>query len=203
MGTRGRAAAGTRLRSTNRLPPAMKAGRVFRMLLAMAVVALAASLAACGSSEDKKNLSEGEPVQLGDLQYKVEFSRFLNPSDVEDHQYLVGQPAPKPDQIYLGIFVQILNKNKSSAATIPSGWTITDTQNQNYYPLPSRSPYALRLGTPIAPQDQVPVPDSAPQVGPIEGSLVLFLLPDAATENRPLRLIIPGQGGPAEVSLDI
>jgi hypothetical protein len=203
MGVQPRASADTRPRSTNRLPPAMKAGRVLRMLLALAVVALAATLAGCGTSEDKNNLSEGEPVQLGDLQYTVEFSRFLNPSDVEDHQYLVGQPAPTADQTYLGIFVRILNKNKSSAATIPSGWTITDTQNQNYYPIPSKSLYALHLGTPIAPEDQVPVADSAAQVGPIQGSLVLFLLPVAATQDRPLRLIIPGQGGPAEVNLDL
>ena len=40
--------------------------------------------------------------------------------------------------------------------TIPSGWAITDTQHQNYYPLPSSSPYALHLGTAIDPQDQVP-----------------------------------------------
>jgi hypothetical protein len=180
----------------------MKAGRVLRVLLAMVVVALASTLSACGSSTDIKDLSEGQPVQLGDLQYTVEFSRFLNPSDVEDREYLVGQPAPKPDQIYLGIFVQIVNKSKTSPVTIPSGWAITDTQNQTYSPLPSRSPYALHLGTPIDPEDQAPALDSPAQSGPINGSLVLFLLPDSAIENRPLRLIVPGQGGPAEVSLD-
>ncbi len=181
----------------------MKTRRLLRVPSALAVLALSATLVACNTSEDKQSLSEGQPVQLGDLQYTVEFSRFLNPNDVEDHEYLVGQPAPKPDQVYLGIFVQILNKNKASAVTVPSGWTITDTQHQNYYPVPSRSPYALRLGTPIGPQDQAPALDSTPQVGPIEGSMVLFSLPDSATEDRPLRLIIPGEGGPAEVSLDL
>jgi hypothetical protein len=180
----------------------MKARRLLRLLPALAVLALSAALAACNTSEDKQNLSEGETVQLGDLQYNVVFSRLLNPNDVEDHEYLVGQPAPKPDQLYLGIFVQILNKNKSSAVTVPSGWTITDTQHQNYYPLPSRSPYSLALGKPIPPEDQVPALDSTPQVGPIEGSLVLFSIPDSATEDRPLQLIIPGQGGSARVNLD-
>ena len=87
--------------------------------------------------------------------------------------------------------------------TVPSGWTITDTDHNNYYPLPSRSPYALRLGSPIGPEDQAPALDSTPQVGPIEGSMVLFSIPDSATEVRPVTLIIPGQGGPAEVELDI
>ena len=181
----------------------MKTRRLLRLLPALAVLALSAALVACNTSEDKRDLSEGQPVQLGDLQYNIVFTRFLNPNDVEDHEYLVGQPAPKPDQLYLGVFVQILNKNKNSPVTVPSGWTITDTEHNNYYPLPSRSPYALRLGAPIGPQDQAPALDSAPQVGPIEGSMVLFSIPDSATEVRPIRLIIPGEGGPAEVKLDV
>jgi hypothetical protein len=181
----------------------MKTRRLLRLLPALAVLALSAALVACNTSEDKRDLSEGEPVQLGDLQYNIVFSRFLNPNDVEDHEYLVGQPAPKPDQLYLGVFVQILNKNKNSPVTVPSGWTITDTEHNTYYPLASRSPYALRLGAPIGPQDQAPALDSTPQVGPIEGSMVLFSIPDSATEVRPIRLIIPGEGGPAEVTLDV
>lgn len=181
----------------------MKTRRLLRLLPALAVLVLSAALVACNTSEDKRNLGEGQPVQLGDLQYNVVFSRLLNPNDVEDHEYLVGQPAPKPDQLYLGVFVQILNKNKNSPVTVPSGWTITDTEHNNYYPLPSRSPYALRLGAPIGPQDQAPALDSTPQVGPIEGSMVLFSIPDSATEVRPIRLIIPGEGGPAEVKLDV
>ena len=45
--------------------------------------------------------------------------------------------------------------------------------------------------------------DSTPQQGPIEGSLVLFLLPDSASENRPLTLEVEGPEGPAEVTLDL
>jgi hypothetical protein len=181
----------------------MKTRRFLRLLPALAVLALSAALTACNTSEDKQNLSEGEPVQLGDLQYNVLFSRFLNPYDVEDKGYLVGQPLPKPHQLYLGVFVEIFNKNKSTSVTVPSGWTITDTEHKNYYPLPSKSPYALHLGAPIGPEDQAPALDSTAQVGPIAGSLVLFSIPDSATEDRPLRLIIPGVGGPAEVNLDV
>jgi hypothetical protein len=180
----------------------MRARRTFRLLPALAVLAIVAALAGCGTKQGT-SAAEGQPVQLGDLQYNVEFSRFLNPDDIEDHEYLIGQPPAGPDQLYLGIFVQILNKNKDSAVNVPSGWTITDTTDQNYYPLPSKSPYALDLGAPIGPEDQAPALDSTAQVGPIEGSMVLFSIPTAANENRPLTLQIPGQGGPAEITLDL
>jgi hypothetical protein len=180
----------------------MSARRLLCLLPALAVLALSAGLAACGTTEDKQDLAEGEPFELGELQYNVLFSRFLNPDDIEDAEYLAGQPPPDPDQLYLGVFVQILNKNKESPETIPSGWVVTDTDENNYLPLPSESPYALHFDSQIPPEDQVPALDSTPEVGPIAGSMVLFTIPDIATESRPLELIIPGEGGPAKVHLD-
>jgi len=182
----------------------MTARRLLRTSPALAGMALALVLSACGASNDAKTgLALGEPVQLGDLQYTVLFSRFLNPYDVEDKGYLVGQPLPKPDELYLGVFVQVANKSKTQRVPVPAGWSITDTEHNSYSPLPSRSPYALPLGRSIGTEDQAPALDSIPQVGPIQGSMVLFVIPDAATENRPLQLNIPGPGGPAEVELDI
>jgi hypothetical protein len=52
-------------------------------------------------------------------------------------------------------------------------------------------------------QEPIPTPDSTPQQGPIEGSLVLFQLPSSASESRPLTLSIEGPEGPAEVTLDL
>jgi hypothetical protein len=179
----------------------MTARRLFCLLPALAVLAASMAFSACGASEGI-DVSEGQPLRLGDLQYNVVFSRVLNPNDVEDKEYLVGQPAPAPDQLYLGLFVEILNKDKEDSTVVPAGWTITDTENNNYYPLPSTSPYALKLGDSIGPEDQAPALDSTPQAGPIAGSLVLFSLPDTATENLPLELLIPGPGGPAKVELD-
>ena len=180
----------------------MSARRLSRLLPALAVLALAAGLAGCGASEGT-SVSEGQPVLLGSLQYNVLFSRFLNPDDVEDHDYLLGQPAAGPDQLYLGVFVQIINKDKQASLTIPSDWTVVDTQHNTYNPLPSKSPYALPLGGRIGPEDQAPALDSTPQVGPIEGSMVLFSIPTAATQDRPLELVIPGTDGPAQIQLDI
>ena len=46
--------------------------------------------------------------------------------------------------------------------------------------------------------------DSTPEQGPIEGSVVLFLLPDDASQNRPLILEIDGpEGATGEVTLDL
>jgi hypothetical protein len=181
----------------------MTARRIFRLLPALAVLAIVAVLAGCGTKQGT-SVDEGQPVQLGDLQYNVEFSRFLNPDDVEDHGYLVGQPPSGGHELYLGIFVQIINKNKDAPVTIPTSWSITDTTDQSYFPVPSKSPYALPVGAPIGPEDQAPALDSTPQVGPIEASMLLFLIPDtAASENRPLTLQVPGPGGPAHIKLDL
>jgi hypothetical protein len=180
----------------------MTARRLLRTSPALAVLAVAAALAGCGS-ESTTSVSEGQPVQLGNAQYNVLFSRFLNPDDVEDHEYLVGQPATGPDQLYLGVFLQIINKDKEARQTIPSDMYITDTEHNTYDPLPTKSPYALRLGGSIGPEDQSPALDSSAQVGPIGGSLVLFSIPTSASQDRPLKMIIPGTGGPATVQLDI
>jgi hypothetical protein len=171
-------------------------------LLASLVLA-ASGLAGCGESNEKEGLMEGEPVELGQLQWNVIFSRFLNPSDAEDHAYLVGQRPPPADATYLGVFVQILNKDKEGPQHLPPTLTIVDTEHQSYESLPSESLYALQLGGEIASEDQVPALDSPPQVGPIKGSLVLFLIPDKAAEDRPLELVIPGEDGPATVDLDL
>ena len=174
--------------------------RAFCMLCAL--LALSPALVACGASNDETDVSEGIPVELGDLQYNVLFSRYLNPNDVEDREYLLGQPPPGPEQLYLGVFVQIVNKNKDAPEQIPSGWVVNDTEDKTYSPLPSESPYALSLDTPVGAEDQVPALDSTPQVGPISGSMVLFAIPDSATDNRPLELTIPGPEGTATVRLD-
>jgi hypothetical protein len=174
-------------------------------LLLFAVLALAATsfaLSACGYSSDSKDVVEGEPVKLGDLQYNVVFSRFLNPSDSEDSAYLVGQPKPPEGHNYFGIFLEVQNKSEETQ-TLASSFTITDAGQQTYDAIPSKSLYALPFGGEVESQEQIPVLDSTPQKGPIEGSLVLFELPASASENRPLTLSIPGPEGPAAVTLDL
>lgn len=179
--------------------------RLLLPLLAALIAGLASlSIAACGSSsEEKTGLMEGEPVTLGNLQYNVLFSRFLNPHDVEDREYLVGQPPPPPDAAYFGVFVQIINKSHKDPEQVPEQFKIVDTEDQAYLSLPSKSSYALKLGDSLGPEDLAPALDSSPQVGPIQASMVLFQIPDTAAENRPLRFVISGIDGPASFDLDI
>jgi hypothetical protein len=175
------------------------------LILALALLVSAAlSLAACGSSDEGLDVAEGEPVELGDLNYNVVFSRFLNPADTEDSAYVAGQSPPPPGSSYFGVFIQVENESDDVAQALPESLTITDITGAEYESIPSRSLYALRLGTRVGPEDQLPAPDSTPQQGPIQGSLVLFEIPDGATENRPLVLEIPGPGDEtAAVVLDL
>jgi hypothetical protein len=175
---------------------------VLPMLAALALVLLSVTISACGYSSDSKDVVEGEVVELGDLKYQVIFSRFLNPNDNEDSAYLVGQPPAAKGSGYFGIFLEVQNKSEESQK-LAETFTIADADEQTFDAIPSESLYAFPFGGEVEPQEPIPAPDSTPQQGPIEGSLVLFELPSSASENRPLTLSIDGPEGPAEVTLDL
>src|SRR5947207_2467074 len=65
-----------------------------RILAAAAACAATALLAAtgCSSTQTKLAVAEGTPVTLGNTQYDVQISRYLNPNDPEDEGYLQGAP---------------------------------------------------------------------------------------------------------------
>lgn len=171
-------------------------------LVTLVLLAVAVLLGAgCGAGNDL-NVIEGEPVDLGDLNYNVQLTRFLNPNDVEDAAYLVGQPKLPPGKKYLGVFVRIKN-NGGADATIPTDFKIEDTEHNGYKPVASKSPFALDLGGKIAPGETVPANDTTAANGPIQGAMIPFVLRDASTENRPLELTIPSNGESGQVKLDI
>jgi len=172
------------------------------LLAALALAALAIFVSACGYSSDSKDVVEGEVVKLGDLKYQVIFSRFLNPNDNEDSAYLVGQPPPEKGSSYFGVFIEVQNKSEQNQK-LSGGFTIKDADEETFGAVPSESLYAFPFGGEVEPQEPIPSPDSTPQQGPIEGSLVLFELPSTASENRPLTLFIASPEGPAEVTLDL
>jgi hypothetical protein len=175
---------------------------VLPLLAALFLGLLALTVSACGYSSDSKDVSEGEVVELGDLKYQVVFSRFLNPNDNEDAAYLVGQqPLPKGSS-YFGVFLEVQNKSEDTQKLAES-FTIKDAEDNTFDAIPSESLYAFPFGGEVESQEPVPAPDSTPQQGPIEGSLVLFELPASASESRPLTLFIAGPEGPAEVKLDL
>ncbi len=168
----------------------------------LALLALTVGVSACGYSSDSKEVAEGESMELGELKYNVTFSRYLNPNDTEDAAYLVGQEEPPKGESYFGVFFEVQNES-DEPQTLPSTLTITDAEDKEYEVLPSESIFALPFEGEVEPEEQIPVLDSPPQQGPIEGSVAIFLLPEEASENRPLTLHIEGAGEKGEVILDL
>jgi hypothetical protein len=173
-------------------------------LLAVAVAMAAAAmllLAACGE-ESETEVHEGEPIELGDLSYNVAITRFLNPDDSEDEQYLEGQPEPAPGEQYLAVFMTVENEGDETLQ-LPSDFRIADTTETTYKSLESDSPYALPLGAELGAGGEMPEPNTPASDGPIKGAMVLFLVSDQATDNRPLEFEIPSSSGDGKVELDI
>ena len=183
-----------------------------RVLLAVLLLAFSGlALAACGSDDSAEGAGgeeeievviEGEPIELEPFEYNVLFTRPLNRFDVEDREYLKDQPAPKPGETYIGVFIKVKNVD-DVAHEVPESFEIVDTAGGRYESIPSDSIYALPLGAELEPGDQLPEIDSTPQVGPIQASLLLYLVPDEVLELRPIELELEGEEERAAVELDL
>jgi hypothetical protein len=175
-----------------------------RALAVGAVLAGIASVVAtgCGEDENELNVKEGEPLELGDLRYNVQITRFLNPDDAEDAAYLQGEPDPAPGKAYLAVFMTVENAG-DDVLDVPGDFRVVDTRDNTYKPVPSDSAYALDPGTPVGSGEDLPAPDTPAASGPIKGAMVLFLVDQGVTENRPLELEIPSSSGDGHVELDI
>jgi hypothetical protein len=175
------------------------------LLALAALLALAVGVSACGYESHAHEVEEGAPVEVGELHYNATFSRYLNPNDPEDGPLLEGQPEAPPGEAYFGVFFEVKNET-DHAQPLPEVLTVTDTADNEYEVQESESILAFPLGGVVEAEEQVPVLDSPAQLGPIEGSVAIFLLPDEASENRPLILHIPpaeeGEEG-GEITLDL
>jgi hypothetical protein len=179
-------------------------GRTGALAIALSLAVVLVGAAGCGE-EEKENVVEGEPLELSDLKLNVQITRFLNPSDREDGDYLAGQQVPPPaGQEYLGVFIEIDNEG-SEDARLPTAadLSVVDTTGQAYEALDSDSPFALDLGGNIDAHSEVPAPDTPAAGGPTQGSIVLFLVPANVGENRPLELEISYRGEDGTIELDI
>lgn len=180
--------------------PGHKGALALAFILALALV----GATGCGNSPSKEG-DEGVPIQLGQLEINVQMTRFLNPTDHEDKDYLVGQPLPPPaDKSYLGVFLTM--KNHAGSGTripAPDQMTVVDTTGAGYQAVPSDTPFAAPLGTTLAGHGEIPVPDSPAESGPTQGAIVLFLMDQGVSENRPLKLEIEHDGETGEITLDI
>jgi hypothetical protein len=152
--------------------------------------------------EEVEVVIEGEPIELEPFEYNVLFTRPLNRFDIEDREYLKGQPAPGSTETYVGVFIKVKNKD-DIAHEIPESFEIVDTADGRYESIPSDSVYALPLGAELEPGEQFPQVGSTPQVGPIQASLLLYLVPDEVLELRPVELELEGEEERAAVELDL
>jgi hypothetical protein len=179
------------------------------MLVALALAALA--LGACGNKEERTlhGTTEGIYIDVGDLKYQVQISRLLNPNDREDSGYLVDLPADQqlgPKDNWFAVFMRVENtSDKPEPAT--NGYSIRDTQGNVYKPITMgpKNVFAYRAAV-LQPKDVLPFPDSPAGANTIQGAMLLFKIPVANFQNRPLVLEIPppsGAGETGSVDLDV
>jgi hypothetical protein len=183
----------------------------FAAICALALLA-AALLSACGKEGNKpgETVPEGLSTPLGGLRYTVFLTRQLNVANEEDKGYLPGTKEAPPGKGLYGIFLEACNKGKKEAVASNS-FRITDTQGNTFEPtdLAQDNPFAYHGGV-VPPQNCDPARGSLAQQGPTSGAVLLFTLPLANTENRPLELHIEGpfdaaagKRSEATVTLDI
>lgn len=164
------------------------------ILLAALLIAGGAVLAACGADEEEEHaVVEGEILELGDLEYRVQITRFLALDDAEDRNFRRGLPEPPIGKEYLATFLRIEN-NSDEAQTIPEDLHVVDTRGNEFDPIDTDNEFALPLGSDVPPGGTVPAANTPAASGPIGGAFVLFLIDETTPENRPLELEIPGPG---------
>jgi len=185
--------------------------QVSRLLLSVvATLTLVGGLSACGEhGEANVGKNEGYYVKAGGLEYQVQISRQLNPSDFEDRDYLIGLPKGaglgKGEQ-YFAVFMRAFNR-EDAPARAASVFYMTDTTGARYNAIPldtNVNRVAFRPAE-LKPSDQLPLPGSLGRENTTQGGLVLFKVPVTAYDSRPLVLhITPPDGGEdATVNLDV
>jgi hypothetical protein len=180
----------------------MRPSRTGALAVALALALMGA--VGCGD-EASKDVDEGIPLELGDLEFNVQLTRFLNPADPEDGEYMSGQQLPPPPgKSYLAVFMTIKNTG-DAAVRLPGAaqMSIVDTTGVSYQASPSSTDFAVPLGAPVPGGGDIPAPGTAGANGPTQGAIVLFLVDQGITENRPLDLEIQHQGETGSIKLDI
>jgi hypothetical protein len=182
-----------------------------RRLLSIAALSAAALFASgCGGEHEPITVAhtEGIYLDLDELKYQVQMSRYINPSDAEDRDYLSGLPEgteqPAADETWFGVFMRVQNETDEPIMAA-SSYEIEDTQENVYRPVeldPEVNVFAYEA-TEVLPRGVLPQPDSAAGHGFIKGSLLLFKVKVDSLQNRPLELRISGGGGDAEGVVDL
>jgi hypothetical protein len=182
-----------------------------RLLVISTALACALLAAGCGNKQETVTLGETEGIYLDidNLKYQVQISRYLNPNDVEDKAYLMGLPdstsEPSGDETWFGVFIRVQNTTDEAIAPA-NDFVIEDTQEKIYRPIPldtNVNPFAYKP-EPVPPKGLIPELGSVASETTIQGSLLLFKVKTESLQNRPLEFRFKrGSGTTGIVDLDV
>jgi hypothetical protein len=182
--------------------------RLLRIALSTALVALAAG---CGSGTGQVTSAETEGLYLdiNGLKYQIQMSRYLNPADVEDREYLIGLPEGTEelgaDEIWFGVWVRVENTSEAETRPAASRWEIHDTLENIYRPVAVDTEINPFVFEPVdvPPKTVIPLATSAAGQGPTQGLLLLFKMKIDSLQNRPLELKFSNGGDSSEGTYDL
>jgi hypothetical protein len=181
---------------------------MIRRLLIVRVPAAALVAGGCGDKQETRKVgqTEGTYIDVGDLKYQVQISRILNPSDVEDRNYLTQLPEgtlpPKADEAWFGVWVRVQNTNDNKSLPTASNFEIRDTQDNVFKPYAQvGNVFAYQPVDKLGPQDVLPNSEAPAGFGPIQGSLLLFKLTTTSLANRPLEFRIISPTDPTNIGV--
>jgi hypothetical protein len=183
-----------------------------RRLIVISAALFCAFLASgCGNKLETVTLGDTEGIYLDvdDLKYQIQISRYMNANDVEDRSYLLGLPQstaqPTGEETWFGVFLRVQNSTDKAIAPA-NDFEIVDTQENVYRPIPldtEANPFAYKPD-PIAPKSLIPQPDSVASQTSIQGKLLLFKIKTESLQNRPLEFRFKGGSGTTGViDLDV
>src|SRR5271155_621515 len=120
--------------------------RLRKLPLALSALLAVLALSACGNEHTRVTTGTyaGESganapyLNVGPLEYEVQLSRELNPTNQEDAQYLQGlTPAQRTLEVgqeWFAVFMAVYN-NTSQGHPSSDSFTVTDTQQNSYSPI--------------------------------------------------------------------
>jgi hypothetical protein len=184
--------------------------RLIRITLATALTALVAAGCGGGTGVVTTAETEGLYLDINGLKYQIEMSRYMNPADIEDREYLRGLPEdaepPTGEEIYFGVWIRVENTSEDETRESATEWAIHDTQDNVYEPIPTDpevNVFAFQPGTEVPPKSVLPQPSTAAGQGPIQGLMLLFKIRNDSFLNRPLELKFSNGPGTDEGTYDI
>jgi hypothetical protein len=184
-----------------------------RVVLGLLTIVAALAFSACGKQEDITVAeTEGVYLDLGDLKYQVQISRWLNPADPQDFEFFRGLPPGTStnlpaDEIWFGVFLRVENPT-DAPHPMADQFEIVDTTDAKYQPVQldqKTNPLVYRPGFNLPAVSVFPIRDTLGDQSFAQGGLLLFKLKTSVNQNRPLVLHISDAQGSyqGEVDLDV